>query len=491
MGMAPNQVGTLVLAAGLGSAITLGINGLWPKSPETVFRVEHSNALPSAQARYAQDGAPADFTAAAEQVTPSVVHIKSTSLRPSSGSEMFELPEAFRDFFERRSPEGPRPSVGAGSGVILSADGYILTNNHVIENADDLEISLYDNRTFKAELVGSDPSTDLALLKVEAEGLTPISLGNSDEVKVGQWVLAVGNPFNLNSTITAGIVSAKARNINILRERSAIESFIQTDAAVNPGNSGGALVDLGGNLIGINTAIASPTGSYSGYSFAVPVNLARKVVEDLIQYGTVQRGFLGITIRNLDGNLAREKSLPITEGVYVDSVAAGGAAQDAGIRSGDVILSVDGKPTRTSSELQAIVGSHRPGDQVALTLLRDGKNRDLSVTLKNRQGNTSLVSKSQQQQNALDALGAEFESLSDSEARRLDVAGGVRVKALGSGKLRASTDIREGFIILRAAGKPVRSVEELEKALAGESGGVMLEGMYEGYPGKYYYAFGL
>jgi S1-C subfamily serine protease len=335
-----------------------------------------------------------------------------------------------------------------------------------------------------------DPSTDIAVIKVEADGLTAIPFGNSDQVRVGEWVLAIGNPFNLNSTVTAGIVSAKSRNINILRDRAAIESFIQTDAAINPGNSGGALVNLAGELIGINTAIASPTGSYSGYGFAVPVVLVRKIVEDLVQYGTVQRGYLGATIRSLDGNLAREKGLNLTEGVYVDSLLANSAAEEAGIKSGDVITAVDGKTVKSSSDLLAAVGARRPGDKVAVVLSRKGQTREVTVVLKNRAGNTDIVKKSET--GALNKLGAEFETLAPEVARKLGLEGGVRVSSLSAGKLSQSTQIRTGFIITHVDGKRVRNVEELDTALDGKSGGVMLEGFYENnLARKYYYGFGL
>ncbi|TAE50857.1 MAG: Do family serine endopeptidase [Bacteroidetes bacterium] len=477
----------IVLAAVLGSALTLGASTLLVNRKGTVFHVADPNSAQVIQSRYGAE-ASLDFTLAAEKGMPSVVHIKSTGV--SSESEQ-AIPAPFRDFFgdDFFRPGTPQPRVGTGSGIILSEDGYIVTNNHVIEGAEDIEVGLNDNHTYKAELVGTDPTTDLALLKIDADKLTPITLGNSDEVRVGEWVLAIGNPFNLNSTVTAGIVSAKARNINILKNRSAIESFIQTDAAVNPGNSGGALVDLEGNLIGINTAIASPTGSYSGYAFAVPVNLARKVVEDLMQYGTVQRGYLGVTIRNVDGNLARDKNLPFTEGVYIDSVTSNGSAKAAGIRPGDVITAINGKNVKTSSELQATIGSLRPGNQVSVTLFRDGGSRDVNVTLKNLAGNTDLVKK--EERPVIEVLGAELETLPEKDARRLNINGGVKVVNIFDGKLSQSTDIREGFIITRAAGKEIRSVEDLKRVLSQSEGGIMLEGIYEGKAGKHYYAFGL
>ncbi|MCB0551151.1 MAG: Do family serine endopeptidase, partial [Phaeodactylibacter sp.] len=384
----------------------------------------------------------------------------------------------------------PEVRVGTGSGVIINEGGYIVTNNHVVADADDLEVTLHDNRTFKAAVIGTDPTTDLALLQIKAEGLPALPLVNSDEVKVGEWVLAVGNPMGLNSTVTAGIVSAKGRNINILREQFAVESFIQTDAAINPGNSGGALVNLEGGLVGINTAIASPTGAYAGYGFAVPANIVNKVVEDLLQYGVVQRGVLGVMIRSVDGSLAKEKGLDVTRGAYVDSLLENSAAAAAGLQPGDVVVEVEGKTIQSSPELQEMIARYRPGDKVSLKVDRKGKTKAFEVVLNNRQGSTALVEKPKQK-DALAMLGAEFETLSSDAARKLDIEGGVKVTRLSSGKLRKYTDMREGFIITKADGLPVRNVDELAKALEGKSGGVMLEGIYEDVPGVRYYAFGM
>lgn len=485
--------GTLLIAAVLGSALTFGAVRLIEKKAP-VIQVAHSSGAPTVQTKYGQPGgAGPDFTMAAEKAMPTVVHIKSTTARTAPQSQR-ALPDPFRDFFgDGFSPfqPGPQgPQVGSGSGVIITADGYIVTNNHVVEGADDLEVSLNDNRTYKAEVVGLDPSTDLALIKVDADNLVPATFANSDDVRVGEWVLAIGNPFNLNSTVTAGIVSAKARNINILRDQSAIESFIQTDAAVNPGNSGGGLMNLNGELIGVNTAIASPTGAFAGYSFAVPANIVRKVVEDLMQFGVVQRGFLGVIIRSVDGNLAREKGLSVTEGVYVDSLAAGSSAAAAGIKKGDVILKVDGRQVHNSSELQAAIGTRRPGDKVLVTIQRNDKPQDISVVLKNRSGNTDVVKRDKT--NVLELLGVELEALSREDLKKFGLENGVRIKKINAGKLRTETDVREGFIITSMAGKAVGSPEEVAAALENRSGGVMMEGIYPDYPRRsFYYAFGM
>lgn len=486
----------LLIAAVMGSALTLGVSSYMGKDEKaTVVRIAHDSSSPAVASRYSADGEELPtFTYAAEKVMPSVVHIKSTVTRRTT-TQRNQLPDPFRDFFGDdffRNPQErtPRPQVGTGSGVIVSTDGYIVTNNHVIDKAEDIEVSLSDNQTYKAELIGTDPSTDIALIKIDAEDLPAITLGNSDNVRVGEWVLAIGNPFNLNSTVTAGIVSATARNINILRDRSAIESFIQTDAAVNPGNSGGALVDMNGNLIGINTAIASPTGSYSGYSFAVPTTIVRKVMEDLLQYGTVQRGFLGVIIRTVDGNLARDKGFEFVEGVYVDSLMSNGSAREAGVEKGDVILSVNDREVKTSSQLQAVVGTLRPGDEVNLVVMRDGEQESLTAILRNQAGNTDIVT-GEENSGLLANLGLELEDLDSRSARNLNLDGGIKVTDIEEGIVSNQTRMKQGFIITHIDGRKVKNVEELKSVLNGKEGGVMLEGVYEDQPGRYYYAFGM
>jgi Do/DeqQ family serine protease len=443
--------------------------------------------------------APLDFTVVAEQVTDAVVHIKSSGraiARQRGGSpfddmfknspwgDFFEMPDAPR----QQAPNG-RQSMGSGSGVLISSDGYIVTNNHVIDNADDIEIVLNDNRVFDADIVGTDPTTDLALLKIDVDGLSHLTFADSDVVKTGQWVMAVGNPFDLTSTVTAGIVSATGRSINILREQYAIESFIQTDAAINPGNSGGALVNLDGQLIGINTAISSPTGSYSGYGFAVPSNLVGKVITDLREYGNVQRGVLGVMIRNVDGALADNKDLDITYGVYVDSTMVASAAADAGIQSGDIIVAVDEVETPTSPVLQERIANKRPGDQVAVTVNRQGKERDFVVTLKSRDGGTGIVKP--EEKSVAGILGADFEPLSEEDRKAMGIDGGVVVKDIQRGKLSRETTMQPGFVITRVDGDKVKSVEELTKKLKKRKGGVMLEGRYKRDDKPYYYAFGM
>ncbi len=476
--------------------------------PEPVT-IRHLDTRAGHQALYTTDKegdmVPLDFTATARKVLDAVVHVTSTRSAGAGEMRQFDyrqLPDPFREFFkfhpfgdkegtpgEEGERWAPQPMVGSGSGVIINEKGYVITNNHVIDQADEIEVTLHNNGTYKARVIGTDPTTDLALLQIEAENLKALPLVDSDDVEVGEWVLAVGNPFSLTSTVTAGIVSAKARNININKEKFAVESFIQTDAAINPGNSGGALVNLDGGLIGINTAIASRTGTYNGYGFAVPSNIVTKVVEDLLKYGTVQRGVLGVSIQTINGHLAKEKGIEFTQGVYVAAVTPNSAADKAGLKEGDIILEVDGRPTNTSPALQELIARHRPGDKISLTFLRNGKEQIKEVVLEGIGGSTELVKVENRE--ALHFLGAEFETLDQETARKLDIGGGVKVTTLYPGKLRRETQMREGFIITRVDGKEVRDVKGLANALKGKQGGIMLEGRYEGQPGNYYYAFGM
>lgn len=423
-----------------------------------------------------------NFVNAAEVATPGVVHIRAIINR-NGGSPNNPYEEFFREFFGepdqgggQRGP-GQREGMGMGSGVIISSDGYIATNNHVIERADRIEITLDDNRKYEAKVVGTDPSTDLALLKIDEKGLSFIQFGNSDNIRIGEWVLAVGNPFNLNSTVTAGIVSAKARNINILQDRSGqgmqIESFIQTDAAVNPGNSGGALVNLNGRLVGINTAIATPTGTYAGYAFAVPSILVKKVMEDLKEFGVVQRALLGIRIQDVDANLANQKNLGKAQGVYIADVSDGSAAKEAGLKEGDVIVAINEVKTNSVAKLQEQVARNRPGDKVTITYRRNGKEKTTEATLKNVEGNTSAV---QVEANAA-IEGASFTELSTEERSKLKLNGGVKVKGLKNGKFK-DAGIKDGFIITAIDKKEVRNLQELKKLLENKKGGVLIEGIY-------------
>lgn len=417
-----------------------------------------------------------DFTVAAEKTVHAVVHVK-TYYTPR-GNPFDPL-----GFWGR--PMQTQPQESTGSGVIITEDGFIITNNHVVENAEKVEVTMNDNRTFTAKIIGTDPSTDLALLKIDEKSLPFITYGNSDELKVGEWVLAVGNPFNLTSTVTAGIVSAKGRNIGILPDQFKIESFIQTDAAVNPGNSGGALVNTRGELVGINSAIASNTGSYTGYSFAIPVNLVRKVVDDLAEFGNVQRGFIGVSIRDIDSKLAEEKGLKITQGVYVAGLTEGGAAAVSGIEEGDVISKVGDVPINSTPQLQEQIGLFRPGDNVKVTVIRDGIEKQFALQLRNQNGATEIVRRDE----VLNILGASFENAGKEDQHRLGLQGGVKVIKLSSGKL-LSAGIREGFIITTIDKKPIMSTEDLSNVLTSKTGGVLIEGVYPSGQ-KAYYGFGL
>lgn len=373
---------SLFAAAVLGGAVTLtGNYFLQPANTNT-----QNNALFASNTASKKDptptrltsspnDAPPSFTEAAERVMPAVVNI--TAIKEYTARNDEE--RRYHQYFGT-----PRPSEATGSGVIISSKGYIVTNNHVIKGANKVEVTMYDKRKFTAMLVGTDPNTDLAVLKITtAVELPVLDFANSDEIRIGEWVLAVGNPFELTSTVTAGIVSAKGRNINILGGKQSIESFIQTDAAVNPGNSGGALVNTNGQLVGINTAIATPTGTYAGYSFAVPINLVKKVVQDLIEHGEVRRAFLGIMIQDVNSELAQKLSLQLSQGVYVNEVIADGAAQAAGMKTGDIVVRVNGINIKSVPELQEQIGSRNPGDDVRVTVWRDGAEKDLVVKLKN------------------------------------------------------------------------------------------------------------
>jgi Do/DeqQ family serine protease len=497
----------LLIASILGSGLTIGvflILGL-NHNDSPAFSINTDPVqLHNAGFSVKENGAtvPLDFTGVSKEVMNSVVHIKSTrTAQVENNFEGSPLDQMFGDDFFRffygeprsREQQRSRPQtfeqVGTGSGVIISSNGYIITNNHVVDQADDIEVTLHDNEEFKAKVIGTDPSTDLALIQIKKDNLPALTFANSDNVEVGEWVIAVGNPFNLNSTVTAGIVSAKGRNINIIDDKSAIEAFIQTDAAINPGNSGGALVDLNGDLIGINTAIASPTGTYAGYGFAIPSNIATKVVQDFMKYGMVQRGYLGIMIRDVNGDLAKDEHLKLSEGAYVDSLTENSAAGEAGIREGDVIVKVGDTPILKSADLLEQIGMRRPGDKVQVTVNREGKEMSYDVTLANQKGSKKLVARDNQ--DILDAMGATFETLGKDKAKELGIDGGVVVKDLSSGILKSETGIQDGFIITGINKEKITSVDELRKALNHQKGGVMLEGTYENYPGELFFAFGL
>ena len=417
---------------------------------------------------------PIDLTQAAESSVHAVVHIRATEL---SKTRTVQVQPDFFDFFfgdgrgQQRQIQ-TQPRVGFGSGVIISKDGYIVTNNHVVEGADEITVKLNDERELKGRVIGTDPDTDLALLKVEGDDFPTIPVGNSDDLKVGEWVLAVGNPFNLNSTVTAGIVSAKARSIGTTAangQAASIQSFIQTDAAINSGNSGGALVNAAGELVGINAMLYSPTGAYSGYGFAIPTNLMTKVVSDLKQYGTVQRALLGIkggdftTDLQMNNEVVKEREkrmeeLGVKDGILVAEVIEGGSS--AGIlKENDVIIKLDGKKLHKFTELQEALSKHRPGDKVQLTIVRDKKEKEVTITLKNAQGNTKVVKNA-----GMEILGAAFKPIDADLRRQLNLGYGLEVTGVSGGKM-ADAGIRKGFIILKTNGEPMKTVEDLESVL--------------------------
>ena len=418
----------------------------------------------------------ADFTSAAEIGRDAVVHIK---------TEYYNQGEdpVYNFFFGK--PGMSTPIHGSGSGVIISKNGYIVTNNHVIDKATNIEVTLNNKNEYKAKVIGRDPSTDIALLKINADSLHTLAFGNSDNLKVGQWVLAIGNPFNLTSTVTAGIVSAKARNISILDRRYAIESFIQTDAAVNPGNSGGALINTEGQLVGINTAIASPTGSFAGYSFAIPVSIVQKVVKDLMEYGQVQRAYLGAKIAEIDDRVAKAYNLPNNKGIFISSVTPDGAANAAGLKEGDVILKFNGTDVNELPKLLEFIGTHRPGDKVEITYRRNNRIKTVQVILKNGEGGTNQIL-----HETTDVFGASFEDLTNKELSNYGLNFGVRVSDVVNGKFM-SVGIRPGFIIIRINEKPVKNTKDLKNILGNLHGGVYIEGFYPESGTKAYYAFGV
>ncbi len=422
------------------------------------------------------------FTMAAEKTVNSVVHV-TTIYEPESSQHPFS------EFFYG---SGPATQIATGSGVIISDDGYIVTNNHVVDGADKIEITLNNERTYEATLIGKDPNTDLALIKISENNLPFINFGNSDAVKIGEWVLAIGNPFNLTSTVTAGIVSAKARNINILQRRNGtndfpLESFIQTDAAVNPGNSGGALVSATGNLIGINTAIASQTGSYTGYSFAIPSNIVKKVTEDLLEYGIVQRAFIGVSIQNVNQQVANEYKLPNLKGVMVNGITKDGAAKSAGIQVNDVILKVGTIEVNDVPELQEQIGSFRPGEKASITIRRGSEIKYLTIVLRNKEGSTAKIKKEDISKTT--AHGASFKGLSPQELKSLKINNGVKISSITSGKLR-NVGITNGFIITKIDKLPVTNPEAVAKLLKSKKGGILVEGIYPN-GAKGYFGFGL
>jgi Do/DeqQ family serine protease len=470
---------------------------------------ETASNLPANYASLFQGNAPSstvDFTPAASAASPAVVHIKTKtnakqvqqSGRPRQRNPFFDFfgdEDMFGDYFggPRMVPE----QRASGSGVLITADGYIVTNNHVVNGADEINVTLTNKKTYKAKVIGTDPSSDLAVIKVEASGLPYLVYGNSDEIKLGQWVLAIGYPLNLDVTITAGIISAKNRSIDINSRQSdkPLETFLQTDAAVNQGNSGGALVNTSGELVGINSAIASPTGSYAGYSYAIPVNLVKKVVTDIVKFGTVQRAYLGISypketlLEEEIKKLESEYKVKIgdVQGIVVTDVLEGGAAKAAGVKIGDIITKINGNAVTSSPELQEQIAKYKPNDKITITVKRDNKDLTLTAVLKAKLGNTDLASSSK----AAEKLGGKLETIDKATAEKNDIEGGVLVKEVGNGILGKSR-VEKGFVITHVNDLPVKNTEEFYESLKKLTGAnLKLSGIYPGYFGNYAFMLNL
>ncbi len=437
--------------------------------------LSQANTAPIVRTSFASVPQGVDFTDAAERTVNAVVHIRTEITRKSySYNDFFGSLHEY--LYGRTYPNNQQVMVGFGSGVVITTDGYIVTNNHVVEGAEKIEVTFNDKRKLTAELIGTDPTTDLAVIKVSGEAFDFIRYGDSDKVKVGEWVLAVGNPFNLTSTVTAGIVSAKARNINILGSSSSIESFIQTDAAINPGNSGGALVNTIGELIGINAAIASQTGGYEGYSFAIPSNIVRKVVDDLIQFGEPKRAYLGVEIREMTAELADEIGQKDIKGVYIARTVEGGGAAEAGIKEGDVLTKINQYDINSLSQLLESVGQHRPGDKINVVVSRKGRNLELLVQLKNQDGNTGFTRREDSFFN--ETLAVTLQPVSSSDKAKLGIRNGLKVVSLSEGVLMRG-GIGKGFIINTVNGQIVDSQNDINSALDnGKVKSIRIQGMY-------------
>ncbi|TSJ44544.1 Do family serine endopeptidase [Mucilaginibacter corticis] len=491
------RFGLTLLTAFVGGAMALGTYKLVEKKYADNMSFDDKQNVYFASNRMSpaitSSAGEVDFTQAAAAVTPAVVYIRTTYASSGQQSQQDRLQQMFGDMFGQGSPRQSAPQMASGSGVIISPDGYIVTNNHVVAKADKIEITTNDHRRFTAKVIGTDPNTDLALIKIEANDLPIVKLGNSDDAKVGEWVLAVGNPFNLTSTVTAGIVSAKGRGIGIIgkdddqddnpfgptklrasKPIAGIESFIQTDAAINPGNSGGALVNTRGELIGINSAIASHTGSYEGYGFAVPINLAKKVLNDIKKFGAVKRGYIGVSFSDLSvpeqvADLKTDK----TNGLYVRSVVAGGGAEAAGVKTGDVITKVEGVTVYESSDLQERVGRLQPGDKINITVMRDGAEKNFAVTLKADVPAARTAGLSRSANELYNKLGASFMPLSQGQKVKYHVNGGVIVTQVRDGGIFDEAEIPSGTIITSINKEPINSVADIDKAITNLKDGLL------------------
>lgn len=494
------QYKTKIAAIAIGALAVVGSVAFLSNHPKTYNSVLGADKAPVVQTNYAPQvtGGPVDFQKAAETAVPSVVHIRTVvKFKETAGrqnrqanpfGDFFGNDEMFKRFFGDGGGNFQQPDQKAsGSGVIISNDGYIVTNNHVVDGATEVTVTLNDRKDYKAKVVGTDPNTDLALIKIDGKNLPVMTIGNSDDVKLGQWVLAIGYPLNLDVTVTQGIISAKSRNIGINRQGKApIESFIQTDAAVNPGSSGGALVNTNGELVGINAAIASPTGSYAGYAYSIPSNLMKKVIGDIMKYGSVQRGYLGISMapENLDD--AAKKELGINDdidGVWIAETDPQGAAAEAGLKKGDAITKINGANVTTSAQLSEQIARMKPGDKVDITYMRGTSEKTASVTLKGKMGTFAS-----QEAAAIESLGAKFQSLTKDQAAQLKISGGVQVTNIGEdGIIGNQTNMKDGFVITKVGGIPVKTVDELKSALGKQGNNFQIEGVYPGNTDVYYY----
>ena len=478
------------LGNGFGIAANKPFNSITDTGAAPVFKTSYSGT-PATTVQ------PVDFERAASLAVPSVVHIKTltkfkeTAGRQQPGEDQDPMGEMFKHFFgdgggrefQQQSPD----QHASGSGVIISQDGYIVTNNHVVDGATEITVTLNNRDNYKAKVIGTDPNTDLALIKIEGKNLPVMAIGNSDDVKLGQWVMAIGYPLNLDVTVTQGIVSAKSRNIGINTQGTApVEAFIQTDAAVNPGSSGGALVNTNGELVAINSAIASPTGAFAGYAYSIPSNLMKKVIGDIMKYGSVQRGYIGISMAPEGLEDAKKKELGIStdvDGVYVMEVAPKGAAAQAGLQKGDVIVKVNGIKVDENAQLAELVARQKPGDKVSLTFVRNGSEQTVNVTLQGKMGEFASMKSA-----AVQSMGAEFSDLSKDDAAKLGVDGGVVVNNIrDGGVLSNQTNMRPGFIITKVGDQPVKSVDEFRDALSKQGSNFQIQGIYPDSKEVYYY----
>ncbi|MDR3227357.1 MAG: Do family serine endopeptidase [Prevotellaceae bacterium] len=484
-----------LVSAVVGVSVSLLTSTLVSNKTENV-KYEQTSAPKVQWANLSETGQPVDFTYAAEQTIHAVVHVKTVYKINENQRNRHQQPQSLLDFFFGDPfddgnygygyPQQPRESRASGSGVIISADGYIVTNNHVIDRATEVEVTLNDKKTYTAKVIGADPATDVALLKIDAANLPYLTFGNSDNVKIGEWVLAVGNPFDLTSTVTAGIVSAKARNLGQISQSNKmdVQSFIQTDAAVNMGNSGGALVNTNGELIGINTAIASTTGMYAGYSFAVPSQIAKKVVDDLKEYGIVQRAMLGVYMTDFSPETAKKFNISAKEfkGAIVTEIMSGSAAEIAGIKQYDIITHINNIEVNSASDLQEQIARYKPNDKITIDVIRNEKLKHFDVVLRNKVGGVNLVKSNDE---LFESLGATLEELNTNELERLGIKNGVQVKTLKYGKLQR-VGINKGFIITHMNQTPVKTVDDIKEILKDATGGVFVEGIYPNGKRDYY-----